>query len=331
MFLNEAKGHIEKLLADTMPIMLMGAPGIGKSSIVKQICKERGWNLIDLRLSLLNPIDLRGLPFLDKEKREAVWLKPEFLPSETKEPGILFLDEINIAPVATQQAAYELLLDRKIGNYQFPDNWRIVAAGNREEDGAQVNTMPTPLANRMIHLEVTANLDDWKDWAVGKIDERVIAFLGFRPNLLATLPKKEEKAFPTPRSWEFVSRTLGIYPDIDEAEDIIRGTVGEGAAKEFLAYVAIYKDLPDIQGILEGKVKTVPRKDKANVLYALCSALVTRLKKEYLDNFITYTLSLEPEFATLAVRDAAKGGWDQEMVKLPSWDAWSKKFGEYLD
>lgn len=331
MYLNEAKGHIEKLLADTMPIMLMGAPGIGKSSIVKQICKEKNWDLIDLRLSLLNPIDLRGLPYLDKEKREAVWLKPEFLPSETKTPGILFLDEINIAPVATQQAAYELLLDRKIGNYLFPDNWRIVAAGNREEDGAQVNSMPSPLANRLIHMEVAASIDDWKDWAIGKIDERVIAFLSFRSELLATLPKKEEKAFPTPRSWEFVSRTLAIYPDMDEAEDIIEGTVGKGATKEFLAYISIYKDLPDIQGILEGKVKTVPTKTKANVLYALCTALVARLKKEYLDNFITYTLNLEPEFATLAVKDAAKGGWDSDMMELPSWDAWAKKFGEYLD
>src|SRR5574343_774066 len=331
MYLNEAKGHIEKLLADTMPIMLMGAPGIGKSSIVKQICKEKNWDLIDLRLSLLNPIDLRGLPYLDKEKREAVWLKPEFLPSETKTPGILFLDEINIAPVATQQAAYELLLDRKIGNYLFPDNWRIVAAGNREEDGAQVNSMPSPLANRLIHMEVAASIDDWKDWAIGKIDERVIAFLSCRSELLATLPKKEEKAFPTPRSWEFVSRTLAIYPDMDEAEDIIEGTVGKGATKEFLAYISIYKDLPDIQGILEGKVKTVPTKTKANVLYALCTALVARLKKEYLDNFITYTLNLEPEFATLAVKDAAKGGWDSDMMELPSWDAWAKKFGEYLD
>src|SRR5438034_10628840 len=124
MLLNEAKKHIEQLSVDTMPMMLMGPPGIGKSSIVKQICREKKWNLIDLRLSLLNPIDLRGLPYLDAEKREAVWLKPEFLPSEGT--GILFLDEINIAPIATQQAAYELLLDRKIGNYIFPENWRIV-------------------------------------------------------------------------------------------------------------------------------------------------------------------------------------------------------------
>lgn len=330
MHLNEAKEHIEKLLIDTMPIMLMGAPGIGKSSIVKQIGKEKNLKITDLRLSLLNPLDLRGMPYLDKEKKQAVWLPPEFLPKAGEEPGILFMDEINIAPVATQQAAYELLLDRRIGSYVFPDNWRIIAAGNREEDGAQVNSMPTPLANRMIHLEVKASIDDWKGWAMGKIDERVIAFLGFRSELLATLPKKEEKAFPTPRSWEFVSRAMKIYDDIDELEPIIEGTIGQGAAKEFYGYLKVYKDLPDIDAILQGKIKTVPKNTKTDVLYALCTALVARLKTEYLDNFIKYTMELEPEFATLAIRDAAKSGLDEQMMELPSWDNWAKKFGEYL-
>lgn len=331
MLLNEAKQHIERLLPETMPIFLMGPPGIGKSSIVKQICAERKWNLIDLRLSLLNPIDLRGLPFLDQEKREAVWLKPEFLPNKTKVEGILFLDEINVAPVATQQAAYELLLDRKIGSYQFPDNWRIIAAGNREEDGASVNSMPTPLANRMVHFEVKANIDDWKTWAVNKIDERIIAFLGYRPALLATLPKKEEKAFPTPRSWEFVSRILKIYPDLDEAEPVIEGAVGKGTTKELFGFLNIYKDLPDIEGILQGKVKTVPPRSKPDVLHALCSALVMRLKDPYIDNFIAYTLSLDPEFATMAVRDAAKSGWNQKFIKSPYWEKWADKFGDYLE
>lgn len=333
MHLNEAKEHIEKLLADTMPIMLLGAPGIGKSSIIKQICEEKKLQLIDLRLSLLNPLDLRGMPYLDKDKGQAVWLPPEFLPKAGKEiePGILFMDEINIAPVATQQAAYELLLDRRIGNYVFPDNWRIIAAGNREEDGAQVNTMPSPLANRMIHLEVKASIDDWKSWAVGRIDERIIAFLGLRSEALSTLPKKEEKAFPTPRSWEFVSRALALYQDLDEVEPIIEGTIGVGTAKEFYGFLKVYKDLPDIDGILQGKVTTLPSNTKTDVLYALCSALVARLKPEYLKNFINYTMGMEPEFATLAIRDAAKAGMDSKMIELPEWDNWAKKFGEYLE
>lgn len=326
MYLNEAKEHINKVLEDKMPIMLWGAPGIGKSSIVKQICAERNWKLIDLRLSLLNPIDLRGLPYLDSEKKQAVWLSPEFLPKDGV--GILFLDEINIAPVATQQAAYELLLDRKIGNYIFPEGWRIITAGNRETDLASVTGMPSPLANRLLHITVEANLDDWKVWAKGNVDERVIGFLNFRPALLAQLPKKEEKAFPTPRSWEFVSRLLRLYSSVEDCEELIKGAVGEGSCKEFLGFVRIYGKLPDVDGILAGTVHDVP--EKSDVLYALASALVTKLNKSNLENFLEYSISLPAEFATLAVRDAAKSGWSTDLEKLPSWKKWANKFFKYL-
>lgn len=327
MHLNEAKGHLKTLLKDVMPIMLWGLPGIGKSAIIKQICEEWKIKLEDLRLTLLNPIDLRGLPFLDKEKGMAVWLQPEFLPKEGK--GILFLDEINIAPPSTQQAAYELLLDRRIGNYKLPDGWRIVAAGNREEDMAMVNTMPSPLANRMIHLMVDADITDWKIWAQGKIDPRVIGFLNFRPSCLATVPKKEEKAFPTPRSWEYVSRVLKMYKDIDDAAPIIEGTVGKGTAKEFIAFAAMYMDLPDVDGILNGMVTTVPKKN--DVLYALAGALVNKLTDKTLNNFVTYLLKLPPEFSILALRDAAKGGFKEKIVANKIYiDKWAPKFGGYL-
>jgi len=326
LFLNQAKNHLKILLKEKIPIFLWGPPGIGKSSIVKQICEEWKWDLIDLRLSLLNPVDLRGLPYFNKERQEAVWLRPEFLP--TKGKGILFLDELNTAPVSVQIAAYQLLLDRRIGSYIFPDDWRIVAAGNRETDLAAVTKMPSPLANRLIHLNVEANIDDWKIWAQGKVDSRIIAFLNFRPNLLSTLPKEEEKAYSTPRSWAFVSRILSLYPSLDEAEPIIDGTIGVGASKEFFAFLAIYKDLPDIDGILQGKITNVPT--KADVLYALSSALVVKLKIEYIDNFLAYTLKMPPEFATLVARDAARSGWDKKMQESPYWRKWADKFGEYL-
>ena len=299
---------------------------VHNSSIVAQICDDWKWKLIDLRLSLLNPVDLRGLPYFNKEKHEAVWLKPEFLPTRGK--GILFLDELNTAPTSVQIAAYQLLLDRKIGNYVFPDNWRIVAAGNRATDLAAVTKLPSPLANRLIHIEVEAHIDDWKLWAQGKIDNRIIAFLSFRPNLLAALPKEEIRAYPTPRSWEFTSRILKLYPDVFSAESVLKGTVGQGATKELLAFLQIYKDLPNIEGILRGAVKTVPK--KVDVLYALSSALVARLKTQYLDNFLSYTLRMPPEFATLAVRDAARNGWDAEIQKSKFWKQWANKFNEYL-
>ena len=332
MYLNEAKTHLSTLLKETIPVFMWGPPGIGKSSIIKQVCKEKNWQLIDLRLSLLNPVDLRGLPYIGKDQETAIWLKPEFLPTENngfKKEGILFLDELNTAPTSVQIAAYQLLLDRHIGNYKFPDKWRIIAAGNRETDKAAVTSMPSPLANRLIHMHVDANIEDWKKWAVGKIDERIIAFLNYRPKLLSHLPKEEIKSYPTPRSWEFVSRTIKNFPDLDDAEQIIDGTVGEGPCKEFYAFLGIYKDLPNIEGILAGKINKVPK--KTDVLYALVGALTARLSDDNLENFMKYVIRLQPEFSTLAVRDAARTGWAEKIEESKYWSKWSNKFGNYLD
>lgn len=325
--LNVAKNHLKKILSGTkITPFLWGPPGVGKSSIVKQIAQEWQWELIDLRLSLLNPVDLRGLPYLDKEKNQATWLRPEFLP--TKGEGILFLDELNTAPASVQIAAYQLILDRRVGSYVFPDGWRIICAGNRESDGAQVTKMPVPLLNRMIHIDVRADLDDWKIWAKDNMDERIIAFINWRPELLATMPKDEEKAFPTPRSWAFVSDLVSAYEDISESKDIIAGTVGAGASAELFSFFDIYQNLPDVDKILEGKISEVPK--KADVKYALVSALVAKLKDQYLDNFVKYTLNLEPEFATVAIRDAVGKGWEEKIEKSKHWEEWANKFYEFL-
>ncbi len=328
MTINEAKEHLKKIFLDRNLVpFLWGAPGIGKSTLVAQIAEEYHWNLIDLRLSLLNPVDLRGLPYLDANRHEAVWLKPEFLPTEGQ--GILFLDELNIAPTSTQQAAYQLILDKRLGNYVFPETWRIVAAGNREQDGAQINRMPSPLANRLIHFNLTASLDDWKAWAQTKLDGRVVGFLNFRPQLLSMQPKAEEKAYPTPRSWFFVSQILKLYNDTASCFDVLAGAVGEGVAKEFIAFLDIYSALPDIQAILEGKDSSVP--SRPDVLYALSSALVARLKDEYLENFLKYTLKMAPEMAVLTVRDAARAGWQDKILQKPDlWEQWNDKFGNLL-
>lgn len=307
--------------------MIWGPPGIGKSAIVKQIAKEKKWDLIDLRLSLLNPVDLRGLPMIDKEKGIAKWLPPEFLPQDGV--GILFLDEINKAPGSVMAAAYQLILDRKVGNYELPPKWRIVAAGNRETDKAQVNQLPAPLANRFVHIDTKADVKGWKSWAMkSQVDPRVINFIDFKSDLLATLPQKDEKAYPTPRSWEFVSIILGLYTEADDARPMIEGAVGKGAASEFFAWLPTYTSLPDAMAILEGKSDEVPK--RADVMSALVTALVTNLSKENLPNFLDYTFKLKGEYAILAIKQAVDAGWDDELGKLDRWEEWSEKYADLL-
>ena len=133
---------VNKLIDQKLPVFIWGAPGIGKSSIVKQIAKQRELEFIDLRLSLLDPTDLKGIPFFNSETKEGIWAKPSFLPSKQDSKGILFLDEINTAPPAVQASAYQLILDRKVGEYELPEGWSIVAAGNRENDRGVVYKMP---------------------------------------------------------------------------------------------------------------------------------------------------------------------------------------------
>lgn len=724
MYLNPAKDHLKILLKDKTPVFLWGAPGLGKSSIIAQICQEWDWELIDLRLSLLSPVDLRGLPYLDHEKKCAVWLKPEFLPNGGhKKQGILFLDELNTAPTSVQIAAYQLVLDRRIGNYVFPEDWRIVAAGNREcvtsatwvkvvrnpnhggnwrngwktvsglkvgdkiisynlernifeedevlkkikrnkplteklyqirtdkgncfeatgnhplltktgyvrmdelsigdvileypetpdkyrlginyakleklnclgcgrvfyskhnlkacglscaaklnkstrksgwkhtinakekirkcskvmwqkkreklisamlnahkppgfsekmsvalknstrhqermkhyyphalmswrktnpkefiisaqrgainlrknladhgqrtqpeilmekllrvagakftpevpifdqnnrlitivdflnkskkiaifvdgeywhnypngtnkdglitqklhslgykvlrfwakslelepdqvrfqimtcylngavvtsireikercsvyditthnhnfianglivhnSDGASVTKMPSPLANRLIHLDVEANIDDWKLWARGKVRQEVISFLDFRPNLLSVVPKSDERAFPSPRSWAFASNILNLYPNPDACEEILKGTIGDGATKEFMHFLNVYAKLPPIDKILEGKYTTPPDPKKPDVIYALVGALITKLSDTNLTHYLDYVRKIQPaDFFALAIREAAKSGWEDKIRNHPSWKNLAQEIRPYL-
>lgn len=326
---SKAKEHLKVVMNEHLPLMLWGAPGIGKSSIVKQIATENKWQLIDLRLSLLNPVDLRGLPIIDKKENIAKWLPPEFLP-KANGAGILFLDEINKAPGSVMAAAYQLILDRAVGNYRLPDNWRIVAAGNRESDKAQVNRLPSALANRFIHLEVKADVKSWKAWALkNKIDERIISFIDFKNDILATLPKKDEKAYPTPRSWEFASMILGLYEDVENARPLINGAVGEGATSEFYAWLPTFMSLPSAIDILDGKSKTVPK--RPDVITALINSLVANLTPENLPTFFEYTFKLKGEYSVLAIKSAIDAGWEEDLQKLPQFDSWVDKYYEYLE
>jgi hypothetical protein len=245
--------------------MIWGAPGIGKSSIVAQTATAHGMEMIDLRLSQLAPTDLRGLPVADNGVSR--WYPPEFLPREGK--GILFLDELNLAPPAMQGMAQQLILDRRVGSYSVPEHWFVWAAGNRKEDRAAVFDMPAPLANRFIHLTVEPHFESFKAYALGQnIHEHILAFLSFRPALLHKLDP-QQPAWPSPRSWMVASRLYKVGLDISHV-------VGQGAAAEFAAFLKLYSQLPNVEEILQGNGKKIGFPKEPSQRYALTVALTMR-------------------------------------------------------
>lgn len=324
MKVNEARRYLGKVLDQDAPtsIMLWGSPGIGKSDIVRQVAAEKEWRLEDVRLLLLNPVDLRGIPVADRERGKAVWLKPEFLPDEGR--GILFLDEINAVVPSVQAAAYQLVLDRRIGTYKLPDGWKVIAAGNRLNDRGVAYTMPSPLANRFLHLELESELGDWKKWAlqqqpgkggqmVSNIIPVIVSFLTFDPDYLFKFPNvgEEIRAFPSPRSWEFVSKMLRNtrFDTDDELRVAITSAVGAPAASAFLEYAKVWKKLPDIKECLEGKATFDKVADeRTDIITASIEALVQELSKkpsgDRIDNFVKAILPLPREYQVMAVKDA---------------------------
>lgn len=248
-----------------LSLMIWGPPGIGKSSIVAQTAAEHGLACIDLRLSQLAPTDLRGLP-VARDGRSR-WFPPEFLPSEGR--GVLFLDEINLAPPTMQGMAQQLILDRRVGSYVVPEGWFIWAAGNRDEDAAAVFEMPAPLANRFLHVDVAPELESFKAFALEQgLSEQIVAFLAFRPALLHRFDAAQP-AWPSPRSWAMADVLHKLGQDVAPA-------VGVATAAEFRAYLSLYEQLPDLAAILAGGGAAQAFPGEPSMRYAVTVGLASR-------------------------------------------------------
>lgn len=328
------------LIDAQQPAMLHGSPGVGKSDVIRQLAKARGLELIDLRLSQLDPVDMRGVPSVDAKKKITSWNVPSFLPTEGK--GILFLDEINSAAQATQAAAYQLVLDRKLGDYTLPEGWSVIAAGNRTTDRAIVNQMSTALKNRFTHLNYEVNNDDWCEWALrSNISVEVLGFIRFRPMLLNEFEQrndsKEERermqrlknaqAFATPRSWEFLSRVVAQQPSKDLEYELYSGIVGEGCAAEFMGYLKYYRDLPNLDALLMAPDKTeVP--DAPATLYALATGLATKATPDNLERVVKYALRMPAEFQVLLMKDAIVR--DSALTNTKAFSEWAIKNADVM-
>ncbi len=299
---SELSQALESVLPSGRPAFVWGPPGCGKSSVVRAAAESLKLELTDLRATLLDPVDLRGLPRVSKGKSS--WCPPEFLP--TSGSGVLFLDELTQAAPSVQAACLQLVLDRRLGEYELPPGWVVAAASNRGEDRAGGHRLIAPLLNRFVHLELEADAADWQEWATSAgVAPEVRAFLRLRPNLLHPGdPGAEARAFPTPRTWQFASDLLARTPSA-LLHPVLSGCVGEGAAAEFLGFLRLYRELPDIDAALASP-DTAPVPREPAVLYALAGALAEACKRAStpVANFVAYATRLPDEFALLALRGA---------------------------
>jgi len=338
----------KKVPMKTVPsVMLWGPPGVGKSQGVHQLAREIGERtgkrvcVTDVRLLLFNPIDLRGIPTANADKTLAVWLRPQIFQMDAGEDviNILFLDEISAAPQSVQAAAYQITLDRTVGEHRLPENCIVIAAGNRLTDKSVAFKMPKALANRLLHIEIEGSFESWKEWAVRSgIHEKVIGFLSFRRDRLMQFDAKtDDLAFPTPRSWEMVSALLkNGSDDVDVMYPLIAGLIGCGTAIEFRTWCGVYREMPRVADIFAGKQPPVPKGTDA--LYALCASMVA-YAREHTDDLaaiarsVEYASMLPPDFSVVVLKDYLylEKGYREKLMTIPAFARWLSTKGRMLN
>ncbi len=321
------------------PVMLWGAPGIGKSQIISQVANNHNVKIIDIRLSQMEPSDLRGIPFKNKDLVD--WSIPSLLPDEKRhgKQGILFLDEITSAPPTVSAAAYQLILDRRLGDYIVPNGWVIFAAGNRQGDRGVTYSMPAPLANRFSHYELKVNLDDWVVWAYkNNIDERIIGFLRYRPEHLFEFdPAHNPVAFPSPRTWEFTHRALKKFDDnLELFRQAASACVGDVAGVEVATFIEHLSDLPDLDAIINGENVSIPK--EIDLQYAICAAIVGRAisakgsKDAHIvwGNILNFARDFpQKELGVMLVSDMQRA-IGSEIFSIPEFSNWAGKIAETI-
>ena len=317
-------------------VMLWGPPGVGKSQGIRQIAKEiseqtgKQVKITDVRLLLFNPVDLRGIPTANEDKTLAVWLKPKIFQMDDRQEvvNILFLDEISAAPQSVQAAAYQITLDRSVGEHQLPENCIVIAAGNRVTDRSVAYAMPKALANRLCHIEIVGDNKSWHDWAVeAGVHPLVLGFLDYNPGMLMKFdPASDQLSFPTPRSWEMVSNILNhVSGNISAVYPLIAGCIGEGAAYELRTWSEVVSKIPRVEKIFDGTAESVP--SHPEILFALSSEIPAFARghhsEDEIKNAVDYASHLPVEFRNKIFTDLLQIKKIRKILsKIPTFDDW---------
>jgi len=341
---NGAKKSLRKSIKIKRPVFMWGPPGIGKSDIVHQIGAEQNREVIDIRLSLWEPTDIKGIPYYNSTLNTMCWAPPTELPTDPTSTAILFLDELNSAAPATQAAAYQLILNRRVGTYILPKGVAIIAAGNRETDKGVTYRMPAPLSNRFLHLELTTDFEDWLNWATNNlIHGQVVGYLGFaKQDLYNFDPKSPSRSFATPRSWTFVSDLLNDDDLEDETlMDLVSGAIGEGLAHKFMAHRKVAKQMPNPEDILYGKITKCSIKE-ISAMYSLGISMCYELKNAadkkiknwdtMADYFFRFLMDNFPTELTVMSAKIALTNYNLpfDASKLKNFDEFHDKYGKYI-
>lgn len=306
---KQVRGAVIECMEANLVPFITSSPGLGKSAIVAQIAKDFSLTLIDLRLSQCAPEDLMGLPMKDGAGNAA---RSRFVPFSMfplegdPVPGngwILFLDEFNSASKMVQAAAYKLALDRMVGQAKLHPNCFVVAAGNLATDRAIVNPLSTAMQSRVIHIEMEVSHPDFMSHAVkADYDHRILGFLEFQPGKLHSFkPDHQDRTFACPRTWEFASRLIKDKPFDKISLPLLAGTLSDGVAKEFHAFMQEYSNLPSYSAIVA---------DPANLLipsspstrYALVTMLLDKFDASDFKHVAIYIRRLPPEFQVIYFR-----------------------------
>ncbi len=312
------------LVEARQPTIVFGPPGAAKSQIAQQVAAATNRQYIDVRALLLDPVDLRGIPWRDTTDRTR-WAPPAFLP-RSDDPGrwLINLEELPSAVPLVQAALYQLVLDRKVGEYELPEGASLIACGNRETDRGVVHRMPTPLASRFVHLEIRVDADDWLDWgAANGIAPEVLFFITYEPDLLHRFdPQSRDRAFPCPRTWEFVSNIVKNRNGLDPAAEraIFRGAVGEAAAVEFSAFLNVWRELPHPRAVLNDP-GNVDIPENTSALMALCGSLYRLATDVTMDAIVTFAERLRREVGESLVGACVRR--DPSLQRSPAFIRWA--------